>query len=288
MRILVTGASGFIGKHLTGMLEDGGYELVHLVRAEKGFENEFLWDFKGNLPEGLPACDAVVHLAAHVDFSLNLDIAQYDVNTVSTIKLSAYAKAQNAYFVMASMVGVHGSNYAMVDKDTPLNPENHYALSKYLAEEVVRTYVDNYSILRICGVYGLGGPAHLGLNTAISNAVREKKPPVLSGVGRAKRNYICVLDVDRWILYLIQRCETGKTSRETLYIAGPEVLTIEQYLEIIVDTVLPGEDLVRAEGNNGKDFIVRSSLPPFEIRTFRSYINSLVTNGTFKEHAEIN
>ncbi len=282
MRILTTGSTGFTGKCLLPMLEDSGYEIYHLVRNKKGFKNEFVWDFISPLPEVVPPCDIVIHLAAHVNFGQSIEIIQYNVNTVSTIKLSAYAKAHNAYFVFASMVGVHGSQYTVIDGDTPVNPENHYALSKYLAEEVVKTYLDNYSILRICGIYGLDGPEHLGVNRAISSAVHEKNVPVLMGPGKAKRNYICVQDVAQWILYLANNYEVVPHStelgiKEILYLAGPETMTVEEYLELITETLLSGMELERKSGPESHDLIVRASLAPFPQLTFRQYLSMLTS-----------
>lgn len=283
MKILMTGSSGFVGKSLVPILENAGYEIYHLVRNKKGFKSEFIWDFISPLPEEVPQCDIVIHLAAHVNFSQNLEITQYNVNTVSTIKLAAYAKAHKAYFIFASTVGVHGSQYAVIDKDTPVNPENHYALSKYLAEEVVKTYLDNYSILRICGIYGLDGPGHMGLNRAISNAVHKKNVPVLMGPGKAKKNYICVQDVAQWILYLVNNYKVVAHStelgiKEILYLAGPEVLTIEDYLKFIVKVVLPGMELERIDGTESQDLVVRASSAPFSELTFKQYLSSLVSS----------
>ena len=100
------------------------------------------------LPEEMPPCDIVIHLAAPINFGQSLEIIQYNVNTVSTIKLSAYAKTHNAYFVFTSMVGVQRSQYTVIEGDTPVNPENHYAVrSKYLSEEVIKACIQNYSIL---------------------------------------------------------------------------------------------------------------------------------------------
>lgn len=282
MRILMTGSTGFTGKCLLPMLEDSGYEIWHLVRNKKGFKNEFVCDFISPLPKCLPPCDIVIHLAAHVNFGQNLEITQYNVNTVSTIKLAAYAKAHNAYFVFASMVGVHGSQYTVIDWDTPVNPESHYALSKYLAEEVVKTYLDNYTILRICGIYGLDGPEHLGLNIAISNAVHKKIIPALKGSGKAKRNYICVRDVARWILHLINKCNVVSRSpesniKEILYLAGPEVMTIADYLKLIVEIILPGKKLVKIEGPESSDLVINSSPAPFPQITLSQYLHSLLS-----------
>jgi UDP-glucose 4-epimerase len=281
MKVLITGSTGFVGRHLVPLLETAGHEMFHLVRNKKRLEHEFVWDFKGPLPGGIPECDAIIHLAAYVDFSLNLNVAQYNINTISTIKLSAYSNARNAHFILASMAGIHGSRHTLIDIDTPINPENHYAMSKYLAEEVVRTSVDNYSILRIGGIYGLDGPAHLELNNSINDAVYRKQTPVLKGSGKAKRNYICVLDVARWILSLVGQCRaaTGSTKdniQETIYMAGPEIMSIEDYLQTLVETALPGRQIEKLEGAEAKDLVITESPAPFNMMAFRQYITSLL------------
>ena len=279
----MTGATGFVGRCLVKMLEDSGYQIWHLVRNRKGIKKEFVWDFISPLPKGLPPCDIVVHLAARVNFSHNLEILQYDVNTISTMKLVAYARNHNAYFIFASTVGVHGSKYTVIDEDTPVNPENHYALSKYLSEEVIKTYLHNYSILRICGIYGLDGPEHLGLNRAITNALHKKIAPILKGPVKTKRNYICVHDVTRWILHLIKKYEkniahSAKTGiREILYLADPEVMTIEDYLELIIETILPKMELVVVDAPESPDLIVKASPAPFTQLTFKQYLLSLLS-----------
>jgi nucleoside-diphosphate-sugar epimerase len=267
------------------MLEGSGHEIWHLVRNKKGFNREFVWDFRTLLPEKLPPCHVVIHLAAHVDFGQSLEIIQYNVNTVSTIKLADYAQAHDAYFIFASMVAVHGNKYRVIDETRPIYPENHYAVSKYLSEEVIKTYVQNYSILRICGIYGLGGPEHLGINKAITDAFKKKHSPTLKGPGKAKRNYICVNDVAQWILHLVGKYENALTPgekdkkdlNETLYLAGPEVMTIEDYLKTIVEILLPGMAIDRREGPENSDFVVKGSPAPFRQLTFKEYLNSLVS-----------
>jgi len=282
MKILMTGSTGFNGKCLLPMLEDSGYEIWHLVRNRKGFENEFIWDFISPLPDDLPPCDIVIHLAAHVNFGQNLEIIQYNINTVSTIKLAAYSKDQKAYFIFASMIGVHGSKYTVIDENTPIKPENHYAVSKYLSETVIKTYLQNYSILRICGIYGLDGPEHLGLNRAINNAVYKKMAPALKGPGKAKRNYICVYDVARWILYLVNNYKTMSHSlkpgiKEIIYLAGSEIMTVKEYLELITETILGGMELKMVDGPENQDVIVKASKAPFALLTFRQYLSTLTS-----------
>lgn len=277
MRILITGISGFVGRHLEKLLKSSEFEIFKLVRNEKGNGKEFVWDFKSDLPAKVPACDVIIHLAACVDFGINLNIAQYDANTISTLKLAAYAQKHNAYFILASMAGIHGTKLSLIDDKTPIDPENHYAVSKYLAEEAVKTFANNYTILRIGGIYGLDGPSHLGLNKAINNAIYKKEPPVLYGTGYAKRNYICVIDVARWILSLIKKYKaSNKKIKEILYLASTEIMSIEEYLQAIADVVLKNGKLIRTEGNEATDWIVTPSEPSFNFRTFRGYLNSLI------------
>ena len=285
MKILITGASSFTGKALIPMLEEAGHEMFNLVRQDRGFAKQFLWNFTDDLPEDVPECQAIVHLAAYVDFQNNLNISQYNVNTISTAKLAAYAGKKGAYCIFASMVGVHGSKPTEFDDTTPISPENNYAMSKYLAEVIVRTFTSNYTILRIGGIYGLDGPAHLGLNSAITNAYYKQEGPTVKGSGKAKRNYICVSDVAQWIIYLLECYEANgyksdKPTRETLYLAGSEVMTIENYLQDVAGILLSGVDINRVHGPEGKDMVIKFTPFPFKVTTFRNYLQSLKLRGT--------
>jgi len=141
------------------------------------------------------------------------------------------------------------------------------------AEEAVKTFANNHSILRIGGIYGLDGPSHLGLNKAINNAIYKKEAPVLYGNGKAKRNYICVKDVARWILNLLQkRINSGEKINDTLYLSGTEVMTIKDYLQAIIDVLLPEKELIVAEGNESHDWVIKISTPPFDLITFKKYL----------------
>jgi nucleoside-diphosphate-sugar epimerase len=164
----------------------------------------------------------------------------------------------------------------MVGEDTPVTPDSHYGISKYISEEIVASCVERWNILRICGIYGLDGPAHLGLNAAIGNALRKQEAPTLKGAGQGKRNYICVSDVAEWLCrLLLHRAEREEHVRETLYVAGPEILSIREYLETIVDVLLPGKRVRQEEGGDSRDMVVVSSPPPMPLTTFADYLKSL-------------
>ncbi len=280
MKILMTGATSFTGRHLVPMFKRSGFEVIQLVRDKQCSiigRNDYIWDFYGPLPEGIPNCDVIVHLAAVVYFGNDMNIEQYNVNTVSTMRLADYAEKNNAYFTFASMAGIHGYALPDINADTEVCPNNHYGMSKYLAEQAIKTSVNRYSILRIGGIYGLDGPDHLGLNKSIHNAWYLKEPPILNGPGNAKRNYICVKDVAGWIVYIIQnRPKADNPISEVLYLAGDEYLTIKELLQMVANILTPGRQLRINEGKDSPDIIVKPSKPPFQLTSFNDYLHGLV------------
>lgn len=279
MKILMTGGSGFVGKHLLPLLEGTGYDIYHLLRETKGFRQESIWNFKEALPRELPACDVVIHLAAYVHFGQKMNLEQYEVNTVSTAKLVKYCQKTDAFMIIASMVGVHGTK-KYISKEAPIAPSSHYGMSKYLAEQIVRLFLEDAAILRIAGIYGLAGPSHLGLNPAITNAVYFQQAPTLKGSGKGKRNYICVRDVAQWIFQLVQNRQAEHMSDyprkvETLYLASPESMTVEQYLRTIVRILLPGKDIIVQKGGETVDCLVKPTPSPFPSTSFTDYLKGL-------------
>jgi nucleoside-diphosphate-sugar epimerase len=277
MKILITGSTSFIGRHLMPLLEAACHDVWHLVREKKGFKQEFVWDFAGPLPENLPPCKIVLHLAAYVSFSQKIESRQYMVNTVSIARLAKYCQETGASLILTSMIGIHGST-PHISRKSLLAPENHYAMSKLLAEEITQIFTPHSSILRIGGIYGLDGPTHLGLNIAISRAFHKKAPPILKGAGMAKRNYICVTDVVQWIFHLIRQGEREINSGcDIYYLAGPETMSIREYLQTIVDVFVPDKDLVCVDGEESGDCVIEASPLPFPLTKYRDYLEGLKT-----------
>lgn len=275
----MTGASGFVGRHLLPLLENAGHDVFHLARKMRGQQREMNWDFKGSLPDNLPVCDVVVHLAAYVDFSQTMKVDQYEINTTSTARLAKYCQETGASFILASMIGVHG-NTMNINPASTISPATHYGMSKYLAEQIVRCFLSDAVVIRIAGIYGINGPGHLGLNTAITNAVYNNCPPVLRGPGQSRRNYICVKDVAKWIFRLVERRNAGESladcdTMEAMYLAGPECMTIEEYLQAIVDVLLPGQEILREEGSDWSDCIVSGTPSLFPLTSFHEYLTEL-------------
>jgi nucleoside-diphosphate-sugar epimerase len=150
MRVLVTGASGFIGTALCGRLTAEGSNVLAAVRrdtsAAPGTARVVVGDLSGNTrwDEALDNVTHVVHLAARVhvmrDPSRNpLDeFRQVNVEaTVSLARQSADAHVQRFVFVSSIKVNGEGRERAYTERDEP-NPLDAYAQSKLEAEEGLR------------------------------------------------------------------------------------------------------------------------------------------------------
>lgn len=169
MKVLVTGATGFVGTALCDFLGVSAYKIVPAVRAKSGMSNEIVVDHLDALTDwrsALTGCDAVVHLAARVHVmndSTENPLALYRAtNTEATLNLARQAsQAGVRRFVFISTIKVNGEgrDTAYRETDVPM-PEDAYAISKWEAEQGLQRIAADTGlevvILRPPLVYGPG------------------------------------------------------------------------------------------------------------------------------------
>ena len=169
MKVLVTGATGFVGKALCGELVAHGHAVVPAVRRASGLANEaVVGDIDGatDWTAALTACDAVVHLAARVhvmDDTAQDPLALYRAtNTEATLNLARQAaKVGVKCFVFISTIKVNGEGRDAPYRETDAAaPEDAYAISKWEAEQGLQRIAQGTGlevvILRPPLVYGAG------------------------------------------------------------------------------------------------------------------------------------
>jgi uncharacterized protein (TIGR01777 family) len=124
MKILITGATGFVGAHLSRMLRERGHEPLAVSRNPHGSMEAFDWS-EESLRRGVAAADAIVHLAGENLFARRWTARQKEVlrtsRVDSTRRLAALAAEHGTkVFVSASAVGWYGpSDDRELDESSP-------------------------------------------------------------------------------------------------------------------------------------------------------------------------
>ncbi|WP_137936487.1 NAD(P)-dependent oxidoreductase [Chitinivorax sp. B] len=173
MRIFLTGATGFVGRHLIPRLQADQHQVVALVRQDKaaaelssiGVE-VVRGDLRDILPwgEAMTGCDCLIHAAAKVaTWGVWRDFEQH--NIVATQKLLEAARYTGiSRFIYISSESVMQGPLPLVDVDETSHTDQHvsyYGRSKYLAEQAVLAHQGNMQciVLRPTFVWGRHCPA---------------------------------------------------------------------------------------------------------------------------------
>lgn len=270
--MLVTGATGFVGRATVVALEEAGCQVIQGVRRKETDVDEALCYFDLADPISMMVLadygpfDAIVHLGAHVGLAGVVAADMYAPNVLATGYLAKLAKEWNAHLVFASTVIVGGVRSDQITVDSPALADTAYAQTKWLGEQLIEASGASHCILRIAGVFGLHGPNHLGLNRAIEGALCGKRPMLL-GAGGALRNYVYVKDVARAISQVLDVRITGRH-----LLAGSETLSVADMLGAICaicDTFLPGQSPEQKEAGEASDQVVETSAALPKPRRFR-------------------
>jgi GDP-4-dehydro-6-deoxy-D-mannose reductase len=154
-KVLVTGATGFIGTRLLPRLRAVGHEIIAANSKSGDIRAESTW-------AKFPPAEVVIHLAgkSFVPDSWTDSVGFISCNVLGTVSALEYCKANEARLVFLSSYLYGNPETLPIPETAGLVATNPYALSKKLAEEVCQFYGDkfgvNVTILRPFNVYGPG------------------------------------------------------------------------------------------------------------------------------------
>ena len=242
MRILLTGANGFIGEYLYEALEINGHEVQTVTRNSEpkfGAKN-IACDLEqaSNLDHLIGENEVVVHLAgrAHVmsDTGANKAEAYKSANTDVTGKLAESAQRMGVRrFVFLSSVKVNGekTQYGcpFTLDDTP-NPQDDYGISKLRAEDALRSICAKtsmeYVIIRTPLVYGKGVKA----NFASLNRIVQSGLPLPFAAIKNKRSFISLYNL---VDVLTLSITSSKASNSILFVSDGQDLSTPELVKAI-------------------------------------------------------
>jgi UDP-glucose 4-epimerase len=217
MRILVTGAAGFIGSQLVRRLDALG-EVVGLDDLSTGSLDNLhgtqvqlhvgsILD-RELLAVAMADCDAVVHLAARpsVPRSIADPVASHDANATGTLNVLEAARAlrdsggPDPLVIVASSSSVYGANPAIPKSETCLTmPMSPYAVSKLATEQYTIAWQHSYGMhtlaFRFFNVFGphqAPGHAYAAVVPAFVHAALTGQPVTIHGDGLQSRDFTYV------------------------------------------------------------------------------------------------
>ncbi|MGW2407572.1 dTDP-glucose 4,6-dehydratase [Streptomyces sp. NPDC001739] len=269
MRLLVTGAAGFIGSHYVRALLAGAYPGAGDVRVTvldkltyagnpanlaPVRDHPGLTFVQGDICDGplladlLPGHDAVLNFAAesHVDRSIAGADAFVRTNVLGThTLLEAVRRTGVPRFVQISTDEVYGSiEDGAWTEESPLLPNSPYAATKASADLLVRSYARTYgvdaSITRCSNNYGPYQYPEKVIPLFVTSLLSGGTVP-LYGDGRHVRDWLHVDDHCRGIHLVLERGRPG----EVYHIGGGEELTNLHLTKLLLDACGAGPDRIR-------------------------------------------
>ncbi|HEX7900622.1 MAG TPA: NAD-dependent epimerase/dehydratase family protein [Planctomycetota bacterium] len=209
MKAVVTGASGFVGRHLRDALRDAGWRVATLDRSGPA---DHVGDLRTMPLRGIRA-DVVFHLAAFANPSASVDAAAdvYASNAAATARLARELPAGRLVF--PSTCQVYAPADRPLDEGAPLGPRNPYAASKLCAEALALAAKEDVVILRPFNHTGPGQSAayvcpSIARQIARAEAGGPRRLEIKNGAPRV--DFFDVRDMARAYLLAAERGVAGR------------------------------------------------------------------------------
>jgi dTDP-glucose 4,6-dehydratase len=230
VRVVITGAAGFIGSHLSETLLDQGHTVVGIDNLLTGDRNNIahlrdrdfqliIHDVTRYIDVSGPV-DLVLHWASPaspIDY-LELPIPTLKVGALGTHNALGLAKAKKARFVLASTSEVYGDPLEHPQKETywgnvnPIGPRGVYDEAKRFAEAITVAYHRHHGLdAKIIRIFNTYGPRmNIDDGRAVPNFLKqalETKPLTIFGDGQQTRSFCYVDDLVDGIVKLLMSDE---------------------------------------------------------------------------------
>jgi len=222
MRVMVTGATGFIGWHATRRLLDGGHTVRALVRdAEKAERclgplglDESHW-VVGDMAEpravasALEGCDAVIHAAANVSVTRagGGDAFERNVEGARTVLEAAVSAGADPVVFMSSLTAIFDPRGGETTGDSPLvESQSRYGRSKASSDAMARQLQADGAPIAIVYPSGVIGPE----DTGMSESVRAYRGFLRTMIRAGGTNFVDARDLAELLLQIVEQKRSGR------------------------------------------------------------------------------
>jgi len=246
VKILITGASGFIGRHLSKYLSDKGFYVIGTYNRRKPeivhnyFEALNIKD-AGSKASWLPIVsrvDYIVHLIgkAHVFDKKNKSFLEEfrNVNVEITRALASSclsSKSLKKFIYISSISAVTSSSNLPLDENSVCRPDTEYGMTKYEAEKVMQEILGElkcWCILRPPSIYGPGDPGNL---SRLINLIKKSVPLPLLKIEN-KRSFLFIGNFNETVYRLIIRDDI---CFKKYVVADNEIISTPQLINLIAE-----------------------------------------------------
>lgn len=264
-QLLVTGADGFIGSHLTELLVAKGYNVRAFVQYNSfntwGWLDTFSKDVMANIKvfagdvrdpngvrEAMKGCSAVFHLAAliAIPFSYHSPDAYVDTNIKGTLNVLQAARSLGTERVLVTSTSeVYGTaQYVPIDEKHPYQGQSPYSATKIgadrLAESFYRSFNLPVTIVRPFNTYGPRQSARAVIPTIITQLLSGKQEIKLGSL-TPTRDFNFVKDTANGFYEIFK---SDKTVGEEINIATQQEISIGQLAEELIQQINPKAKII--------------------------------------------
>lgn len=235
---LVTGGSGFTGRHLIAHLKHQGHHVVALASQPCGADETHRIDL--NDQESLGALinsiapQQVYHLAAlsFVGHPTPLDFYRVNVLGTETLLQALSKLTKPPKTLLASSANVYGANsQAVIDEEVLPAPVNHYANSKMAMEHIARTYAARLPIIiaRPFNYTGPGQAAHF-LVPKIVQHIKQRASVIELGNVHVSRDFSDVRDIVTVYHRLLSQWPAQAVSGSIINVGSGEAVSLKSLI----------------------------------------------------------
>lgn len=252
MRVLITGAGGFIGSHCTEAMVRAGHEVIALTHYNGAGSAGWLDAFPSEVRKGFQTVagditdvefvndislkmDVIVNLAAliAIPYSYVAPRSYVNTNVIGTLNICEAARNSGARLVQISTSEVYGTpDLVPITEDHPLKPQSPYAATKVASDQLALSYFRSFdlpvTVLRPFNTYGPRQSMRAVIPTILGQ-MAQRKPRIDIGDLSPKRDFTFVNDTANAI---VSSAERDNLSGEVIQLGTGSAISIGDLIQL--------------------------------------------------------